>query len=119
MNPSPHKNLVGASIRKLRYQRGWSQSDLARKLQLLGLDISRDTIAKAEAQVRPVTDKEMYLLSRIFEVPVADLYTGIDLDGWNSLDGSPICRNTRREAWCAQARAADGSYLQTAFKHER
>jgi len=36
------KNIVGPQIRKWRYARGWSQARLAVKLQLNGLDISRE-----------------------------------------------------------------------------
>ena len=70
----PHSNLVGPQIRKLRYQREWSQSKLATKLQLAGFDISRSTVAKIESRIRWVPDWQLYYIARALGVELADLF---------------------------------------------
>jgi len=57
------KNIVGPIIRQLREKRNLTQAQLATKLNLAGWDLSRDTLAKIEAQVRCVTDYEIPILA--------------------------------------------------------
>ena len=65
-------NDVGPQIRRLRYERGWTQNLLAAKLQLRGWDISREGIAKVEGGYHLVSDRQLLCLSRVFH---ADLST--------------------------------------------
>jgi ribosome-binding protein aMBF1 (putative translation factor) len=44
-----YKNNIGPQVRRRRYALGWSQSILAAKLQIAGLDISRSGVSKIEA----------------------------------------------------------------------
>ncbi len=67
------KNIVGAQVRKLRDQRGWSQAEFAAKCQRNGWDISRGIVAGIEGRVRWVGDCELVLLARALGVPVTDL----------------------------------------------
>ena len=50
------KNNVGPQVRRRRYALGWSQSVLAAKLQIVGLDISRSGVSK-------IRQKFLYALS--------------------------------------------------------
>jgi transcriptional regulator with XRE-family HTH domain len=69
-----HKNLVGPQVRKLRYQRGWKQKDLAAKLQILGWDIDRASVSKIESQLVWVGDFEMFYLAAALRVDVKELF---------------------------------------------
>ena len=71
-------NVVGPQIRRLRYSRGWSQSELAVKLQLAGLDISRSGVGKIESQLVWIGDYELFYLMKIFNVPLGELFPRID-----------------------------------------
>jgi transcriptional regulator with XRE-family HTH domain len=68
------RNLVGSQIRKLRYQKGLSQENLAAKCGILGWDISRSTLAKIEAQIRCVNDEELWMLAKALKVKLEELY---------------------------------------------
>ena len=68
------KNIVGAQIRKLRYQQTLTQDALAARCTRLGWDISRGTMAKVEAQVRCINDDELLVLAKALRVAVDDLY---------------------------------------------
>jgi transcriptional regulator with XRE-family HTH domain len=67
-------NVVGPQIRKARYQLGLSQSDLAARCQLVGLDISRATLAQIEIRFRRVTDGELLILASLLNVSTDDLF---------------------------------------------
>lgn len=73
-----HLNLIGPQIRKLRFQQDWSQNDLAIKLQLIGFDVDRSTVAKIEARLVWVGDWQIFYFTRVFKVEIDDLYPQID-----------------------------------------
>jgi transcriptional regulator with XRE-family HTH domain len=62
------KNISGERIREARLKHRWSQADLAKKLQLAGINIERDSISRIEIGTRFVTDYEIKVLSEIFGV---------------------------------------------------
>ena len=70
----PPGNIVGARIRLIRYERGFSQPELAAKCQRLGWDIGRDIIARIESHTRLVTDTELVFLARSLDVPLENLF---------------------------------------------
>ncbi len=62
-------NTVGARVRQRRKELGWSQTDLAAKLQVEGLpEISQVTISKFEHGIRKVYDYEVQALARVLDV---------------------------------------------------
>jgi DNA-binding XRE family transcriptional regulator len=67
-------NLVGAQVRKFRTRRSWTQETLAAKLQLAGWDVSRESLAKLEAELRRVPDCELLFLAKVLRVQVMDLF---------------------------------------------
>jgi len=71
--PKP-ANVVGKEIQKKRYQLGLTQEQFASKCQLHGLDISRGTVSQIEAEIRRVTDAELFLLASVLGVMIDSLY---------------------------------------------
>jgi transcriptional regulator with XRE-family HTH domain len=67
-------NIVGPQVRRIRYQQGLTQPALTRKCQLIGWDISRESIAKIESQLRGVSDKEVLCLAKALRVHFSILY---------------------------------------------
>jgi transcriptional regulator with XRE-family HTH domain len=72
------QNMIGPQVRRLRYQRGWSQEKLAEKLQLLGWDIGRVSLAKIESRLVHVEEYELLYFARAFNVHLDDLFPPID-----------------------------------------
>jgi len=68
------KNIVGPQIRKLRYQQNLTQEMFAAKCSVRGLDLSRGTLSKIEAQLRCVTDAELIVLAEALKVELTELY---------------------------------------------
>ena len=61
-----NNNLSGSAIKRLRLEKGWSQSELADLLQLKGLDVDKNAIQRIEARKRFVTDIELVYFAKIF-----------------------------------------------------
>jgi hypothetical protein len=66
-------NIVGPQVSKLRVQRAWSQSKLAIKLQMIGWDVSRGTVAKIEGCTHCVREYQICYLMQVFGVQYCDL----------------------------------------------
>jgi len=67
-------NLVGGNVRKLRLQYGWSQQELADKLELIPVYICRGSISRVEDRIRTVTDFEVAGLAETLGVPIEALF---------------------------------------------
>jgi len=67
-------NLVGPQVRRQRFLRGWSQAQLATKLQLKGFDISREVVAQIEGQVHCVKDRDLPYLAAVFQIEIPALF---------------------------------------------
>ena len=73
-NAMRRQNVIGPQVRRLRNARGWSQNQLAIKLQLEGLDVSRCHIGKIESRLIHVADEELLYLASVLRVDVKELY---------------------------------------------
>ena len=70
-----HFNVVGPQVRRLRSGKGWSQNDLAIKLQILGMAYAtRAKISKIESRLVWIADEDLIFLSRALGVSTEDLY---------------------------------------------
>lgn len=66
-------NLIGEKVRLERKKRGWTQYDLERELNLIGVEIPRSAISLIETRKRSVSDYELYALETIFQLPPGGL----------------------------------------------
>ena len=65
-------NMVGARIEQLRKAKGISQKDFVAQLQLAGIDINPTSYSKLEGQIRIATDKEIYTIAQLLQLPYVD-----------------------------------------------
>ncbi len=70
------KNLIAARLKALRERDHLSQRDLARKLQLIGMDMDKNVITRIETNKRYVTDIELRTLATVFHVSYEYLIDG-------------------------------------------
>ncbi|MBQ7039371.1 MAG: helix-turn-helix transcriptional regulator [Clostridia bacterium] len=70
------KNLISQRLKELRAKHGLSQRDLARELQLIGIDMDKNVITRIETDKRYVTDFELQALKQIFNVSYDYLIDG-------------------------------------------
>ena len=67
-------NLVGRRIEQLRKEKGIKQKDFISKMQVMGCDINPTSYSKLEGQVRSATDKEIFVISKILNMPMESLF---------------------------------------------
>ncbi|MCD7753910.1 MAG: helix-turn-helix transcriptional regulator [Clostridiales bacterium] len=67
-------NLCGKSIFFLRKERGWSQNELAKQIQLQGLNLGKNAVQRIESGQRFITDIELAIFASVFDCAVDDLY---------------------------------------------
>lgn len=72
-----YKNIVGPQVRKIRYQRGLKQRELAAKLEVAGWRIDRAGVAKIEARLMKVSDYQQIYLAGVLHVTLAELFPPI------------------------------------------
>ena len=63
-------NLCGERIRAARKKARMTQLELAAKLQLEGVDLTRDAISKIEGGYRFVADYELLAFARVLQISV-------------------------------------------------
>lgn len=66
-------NICGKQITACRKTNGMSQRQLAEMLQLLGLDVDKNSIQRIEAGKRFVTDIELVFFAKAFGVTYEEL----------------------------------------------
>ena len=67
-------NMIGKNVEQLRKTRNIKQKDFISQLQVLGLDINPTSYSKLEGQLRSATDKEVYLIAKVLNVKMEDLF---------------------------------------------
>ncbi len=68
------KNLVGKNIEQLRKERGIKQKDFIAQIQVMGCDMNPTSYSKLEGQIRSATDKEIYVIAKILDVAIEELF---------------------------------------------
>lgn len=69
---------IGENIRNIRKRAGMTQDDVVAKLQLLGVDMSRDFYAHIETGVYNIRISELSGLRKVFGVEFNDFFADID-----------------------------------------
>ncbi len=67
------KNLIGGRVKEFRLKAKMSQQMLSNKLELQGVYVCRGSVSRIEDYSRTVTDVELYAISKVLGVSVADL----------------------------------------------
>jgi transcriptional regulator with XRE-family HTH domain len=62
------RNIVGPVVRKLRVKKKLTQAQYVAKLNVAGWDLSRETFAKIECQMRWVADFEIIKLAKALDM---------------------------------------------------
>ena len=67
-------NLVGKNIERLRKEQGLKQKDFIARMQVMGCDINPTSYSKLEGQLRSATDKEIYVIAKILDISMEELF---------------------------------------------
>ena len=74
LGPRAPRNVIGAQVRALRRAQRLMQRDLCARCQVVGFDLSRESLAKIESGFRVVSDTEVVLLAWALRVPLLTLF---------------------------------------------
>ena len=74
------KNIVGNNLKRYREQKGLSQRDVCKKLELLGLQIYNSDIHYMEHGQKPIKDYESKALSIVLGISLEQMYEDTDKD---------------------------------------
>jgi len=72
-------NLAGRLVNKLRNERGWTQDELANRLQHAGWRVSRSGLSKIEGGLVYVHDYQVQIFAFVFRVPAVTFVPTLDL----------------------------------------
>ncbi|MEE0742356.1 MAG: helix-turn-helix transcriptional regulator [Emergencia sp.] len=64
---------IGMNIRKIRKNRGIGQTELVRKLQLLGIDMTRETLVKIERGIQHIQASQLQAIRDTLETSYDEL----------------------------------------------
>ena len=67
-------NVVGRNIEKLRLRKGIKQKDFVARIQTMGCDMNPTSYSKLEGQIRSATDIEIFIIAKILEVSMDELF---------------------------------------------
>ena len=70
--------MVGKNIERLRKEKGLKQKDFIAKIQVMGCDMNPTSYSKLEGQLRSATDREIYTIAKVLNVPMEFLFQDID-----------------------------------------
>ena len=67
-------NVIGPMIRRLRFQRDWTQDVLVARMQCRGVEMTRDILASIETCRTKATDEHLLGFQRVFQVRIIRLF---------------------------------------------
>jgi transcriptional regulator with XRE-family HTH domain len=86
MRQAKHKqNICGSEIKRHRIQGNITQEELAARCQVLGLKLSRSSLAHIENGIRSIRDHELFIIAKALKIEQSRLYP--PLQKWNLLIG--------------------------------
>ncbi|MDE7220997.1 MAG: helix-turn-helix domain-containing protein [Oscillospiraceae bacterium] len=71
---------IGGNLRRLRNEAGFSQENLAARLQLLGLPVSREIISQMELGRYSVRVSVLLALKDLYQVSFDEFFEGLSLE---------------------------------------
>jgi transcriptional regulator with XRE-family HTH domain len=67
-------NMIGKNVERLRKEKGIKQKDFIARMQIMGCDINPTSYSKLEGQLRNATDKEIYVIAKLLDVKMEELF---------------------------------------------
>lgn len=71
-------NVIGNNLRKYRKEKHFSQADLMKDLNLLGINMHKNDIYMIEANKRTAKDYEIWSFMKVLNISFEDLFKGIE-----------------------------------------
>ena len=72
-----NRNISGRRLGNIRRRKGFTQTQLAARVQFYGSTLDREKISKMEAGIRAMSDKDLWHLSLAMEVGIESFFDGL------------------------------------------
>lgn len=66
-------NIIGSNIRRIRLEKGIGQTELVKQLQLMDVDITRETLVKIESGKQHIKLEQLIGINQILKVSLAEI----------------------------------------------
>lgn len=60
-------NIIGSNIRRIRLEKGIGQTELVKQLQLMDIDITRETLVKIESGKQHIKLEQLVGIKKMFQ----------------------------------------------------
>lgn len=70
--------LIGKNIREIRTEKKIGQTELVRQIQLLGVDMTRETLVKIERGIQHIQAQQLQAIRDILETTYDELLKPLD-----------------------------------------
>ncbi|MFI3622856.1 helix-turn-helix transcriptional regulator [Vagococcus fluvialis] len=67
-------NIIGSNIRRIRLEKGIGQTELVKQLQLMNVDITRETLVKIESGKQHIKLEQMKGFVNLFSIKYEELF---------------------------------------------
>lgn len=67
-------NIIGSNIRRIRLEKGIGQTELVKQLQLMDVDITRETLVKIESGKQHIKLEQLNALITILKVEYKEIF---------------------------------------------
>lgn len=71
-------NVISYNLRKFRLEKHFSQADLTRELNLIGINLHKNDVYLIEANKRTVKDYELWGFSKVLNKDLKDFFSEIN-----------------------------------------
>lgn len=66
-------NIIGSNIRRIRLEKGIGQTELVKQLQLMDVDITRETLVKIESGKQHIKLEQLKAIKKVLEKKYDDI----------------------------------------------
>lgn len=67
-------NIIGSNIRRIRIEKGIGQTELVKQLQLMDVDITRETLVKIESGKQHIKLEQLKSIKVLLDVDYIELF---------------------------------------------
>lgn len=67
-------NIIGSNIRRIRLEKGIGQTELVKQLQLMNIDIARETLVKIESGKQHIKLEQLKSIKELLDVDYIELF---------------------------------------------
>lgn len=71
-------NVIGGILRKVRVNKNCSQTQLCKKLELLGIVMTKEDLSKIESNKKIVKDFEVWGIAKALQISLDNLFSEIE-----------------------------------------